>query len=251
MVPWLARKSMADAASLVPRRRRWLWLLVKALGVLLLLVLAVQAWFFAHVVMLAFFDPTSSAFMDRERKRLAALQPPVSIRREWVGLQDIAPVARQAVIASEDANFMAHYGVDWRAIRAAQNVNRRRGRVALGGSTITMQLAKNMYLSPARSYMRKGQEIVIAHMMELVLGKRRILEIYMNSVEWGVGVFGVEAAARHYFKKSSSQLTPREAAWLAAILPAPKRYDRDRRAQSANRKATIILRRMPAARYPR
>lgn len=230
---------------------RWLQLLRRFILVAVLLVAAIQAWFLARVVIMAYADPASTAFMDSERDRLAAQKPPISIRRVWVPYAAIAPVMKLAVIASEDARFMAHWGVDWGAVRAAFRTNERRGRIALGGSTISMQLAKNMFLSPDRSYWRKGQEIVIAHMMEAVLGKRRILEIYLNSVEWGVGVFGVEAAAKHYFNKSAAQLSAREAAWLAAILPAPKRYDRQRTSQFLNRKTAIVLRRMSASNYPK
>ncbi len=234
-------------------RPRWRWLrwLRRALLAAVLLVVAVQAWFLARVVILAYSYPATTSFMDAERVRLRALKPPVEIRRNWVAYSAIAVPAKQAVIASEDARFMAHWGVDWGAVRAALRTNERRGRIALGGSTISMQLAKNMFLSADRSYLRKGQEIVIAHMMEAVLGKRRILEIYLNSVEWGVGVFGIEAASRHYFNKSAAQLSQREAAWLAAILPAPKRYDRQRNSQFANRKASIVMRRMAASDYPK
>jgi len=246
----------AGGAPVAPPRQssafwRWLGYLRKAVLVAALLVVALQVWFLVRVISLTTADPPTTAFMDSERDRLAELKPPVEIRRSWVPYESISPAVKQAVIASEDARFMTHHGVDWGAVRYALRTNEKRGRIALGGSTITMQLAKNLYLSGDRNYLRKGQEIVIAHMMEAVLSKRRILEIYLNSVEWGVGVFGVEAAARHYFKKPASQLTSREAAWLAAILPAPRRYDSQRNAPFANRKAMIIQRRMASAAYPK
>jgi monofunctional biosynthetic peptidoglycan transglycosylase len=230
---------------------RWLGYLRKAVLVSILLVAALQVWFLVRVISLISADPSTTAFMDSERDRLAALKPPGEIRRSWVPYDSISTAVKQAIIASEDARFMTHHGVDWGAMRYALRTNEKRGRIAVGGSTITMQLAKNLYLSGDRNYLRKGQEIVIAHMMEAVLSKRRILEIYLNSVEWGIGVFGVEAAARHYFKKPASQLTSREAAWLAAILPAPRRYDSQRNAPFANRKAMIIQRRMGSAAYPK
>lgn len=244
--------SFSSDRSSAPRGRvaRFARLLRRVVLAAALIVVVVQLWFALQVALLNARTPSSSAFMDAERDRLAAQAPIVEIRHQPVEYARIAAVMPRAIIAAEDGKFMSHWGVDWSALRAAAKTNERRGRVALGGSTITMQLAKNLYLSADRSYWRKGQEIVIAHMMEAMLSKRRIMELYLNFVEFGEGVFGVEAAALHYFRKSAAQLTPREAAWLAAILPSPRRYDRERRSAFAARKATIILRRMNAVAAP-
>jgi monofunctional biosynthetic peptidoglycan transglycosylase len=154
------------------------------------------------------------------------------------------------VIASEDANFPDHDGVDWSAIEQALERNARRGRIAFGGSTITMQLAKNLFLSGERSYLRKAQELAIAFMLEAVMNKRRILEIYLNVAEWGVGVFGAEAAARHHFGVSAAQLSPAQASRLAAMLPRPRYYDRHRDSAPLARRAAIVQRRMAAVDVP-
>lgn len=148
------------------------------------------------------------------------------IRYEWVPLSRVSKVLPAAVIAAEDADFYRHHGIDFREARVSWEKNRRKRRYARGFSTITMQLAKNLYLVPHKFLVRKGLEIGIAMEMELLLPKERILEIYLNVVEWGRGIYGVEAASRHYFKKSAASLTPEEAAFLAAILPNPRRWGR-------------------------
>src|SRR5690606_38120888 len=149
---------------------------------------------------------------------------------------------KRAVIASEDARFTEHVGVDWSAIESAFEKNAERGRIAFGGSTITMQLAKNLFLSGERSYLRKAQEVLITWMLEAVMSKRRILEIYLNVVEWGQGVFGAEAAARHHFRVSASQLRPAQAARLAAMLPRPRYYDRNPGSGVLERRAALVQR---------
>jgi monofunctional glycosyltransferase len=213
-------------------------------------VLLYQAYIFTQVLWLRWHDPQSTAFMQREGQRLARETPPQIIRHTWVPYDQISRSVKQAVISSEDSGFMAHQGVQWDAIRNAMRVNRETGEIRFGGSTITMQLAKNLFLSSDRSYVRKAQELVIAKMLEAVMDKERILELYLNTAEWGVGVFGIEAAAEHYFKRSAAGLTPRQVAWLAAILPSPKRYDRNRNSRWIERKTGIILRRMPMVSIP-
>jgi len=179
--------------------------------------------------------------MARERARLEALRPGATIRHNWVDYGAISAHLKRAVVASEDARFVEHEGVDWEAMKKAFESNRRRGRPARGGSTISQQLAKNLFLSPQRSYLRKGQELVITAMIELVWDKRRILEVYLNVAEWGEGVFGAEAAARHYFRTSAARLGPEQAATLAVMLPRPRYYDRNRNSEYlAQRTATIL-----------
>ena len=233
------------------RRRFGFWPILGRLIILaVFLTLLLQFYFFVHVVWFARFDPPSSAFMRAEAVRLAQQEPPVSIRHRWVPYDQISRNAKLAVIAAEDTGFIQHRGVQWDAIERALQVNREAGEIAQGGSTITMQLAKNLFLSSDRSYIRKAQELVIAVMLESVLDKQRILELYLNLVEFGEGVFGIEAAAQHYFKRSAGQLTVRQAAWLASILPAPKRYDRNRHSSWIERKSGIVMRRMPQVQAP-
>lgn len=225
----------------------WVWRLVVWVFVAVLLY---QAYLFGSVAWYRWVDPQQTAFMADERARLSKLEPPKSIEQTWVSYDQISRYAKRAVIASEDTGFMDHSGIEWEAIEQAARANFESGEIRRGGSTITMQVAKNLFLSSDRSYIRKAQELVIAMMIELVWDKQRILEVYLNVAEWGVGVFGIEAAAKHYFGVSASRLNPRQAAWLAAILPAPKRYDRQRQSAWVDRKTGIILRRMPQVQIP-
>ena|GEM_PF-9227 len=222
----------------------------RLIGLLCMIVIVVQAYFLVQIGMFRWFDPPSSAFMRSEAVRLAQLSKGVEFRHQWVGYDNISRHAGLAVIAAEDTGFMSHPGIEWQAIERALKVNRESGEIAQGGSTITMQLAKNLFLSSDRSYVRKGQEVLLAVVMELLLDKRRILELYLNLVEFGEGVFGIEAAAEHYFKTSAEKLTARQAAWLASILPAPKRYDKNRNSNWIQRKTGIVMRRMPQVQAP-
>ena len=162
----------------------------------------------------------------------------------WVPLSRISPYLRQAVVAAEDASFFTHEGFDWEGIKDAALYNLEAGELKRGGSTITQQLAKNLYLSSERSLIRKAREALITRSLEHHLTKERILELYLNVAEWGQGVYGAEAAARHHFKKSSRDLTADEAAWLAAILPSPRRYDPMRKTTSLARRHDRILKRI-------
>jgi monofunctional biosynthetic peptidoglycan transglycosylase len=162
----------------------------------------------------------------------------------------ISSQLKRAMIAAEDAKFVDHEGFDWEGIQLAMEKNQRRGRIVAGGSTITQQLAKNLFLTPVKSYWRKGEEAVITVMLEAMLPKPRILELYLNVIEWGNGVFGAEAAARHYFGTSASQLSAEQAARLAAMAPNPRFYERNPGAPGLNRKIGIILARMPSAELP-
>ena len=159
-----------------------------------------------------------------------------------------ATALKRAVVAAEDAKFVDHEGFDWDGIERALEKNQKKGRIVAGGSTITQQLAKNLFLSPRRSYVRKVEEAIITVMLEAMLDKRRILELYLNVIEWGNGVFGAEAAARRYFGISAAQLSPEQAARLAAMAPNPRFYERNQGAPGLNRKIGIILARMPVGR---
>ena len=215
------------------------------LGTAVVAVAAIQIWFFGRILYVNEVDPGSSAFMQRYLET-----PGARLRYAWVRYERISPHLKRAVIAAEDARFLDHEGFDWEAIQKAMQKNERRGKVVAGASTISQQLAKNLFLSGSRSWLRKGQEAVITWMMERTLSKRRILELYLNVAEWGDGVFGAEAAARYHFGVPASALTPEQAAWLAAILPSPKRYDRGRETPYISGRMTTISARMTAAQIP-
>lgn len=221
-----------------------------ALLILVVVLLSVQLWYFGWVAWWKWNDPGETSFMQRELALLQAKNPRAELRHRWVPYERISVQLKRAVIASEDSRFTEHEGVDWEAIEKAYKENVRRGRAARGGSTITQQLAKNLFLSPERSYLRKGQELMITYMIEAVWDKRRILEVYLNVVEWGEGVFGAEAAARHYYGISAAQLNGEQASRLAAYLPNPKRYGRVRSGPYLDRRAAAIQRLMPYATAP-
>jgi len=222
----------------------------RAVLVLLALILLYQAWLFGHVVWWNFFDPSSSAFMDERLQILQESDPGAELRHEWVPYEKISPNLKRALIAAEDANFLEHEGFDWEAIEKAYEKNLKKGRFVAGGSTISQQLAKNLFLSGRRSMARKLQEALITVMIETVMSKRRIFEIYLNVIEWGNGVFGAEAASRHYFRKGANRLSAWEAARMAAMVPNPRFYDRIRSTRYLDRKARLIVSRMPAAVVP-
>jgi monofunctional biosynthetic peptidoglycan transglycosylase len=234
---------MAASRGLARRVLRVLgWALAAVIGALL----ALQLWFLGQVVWLKWNDPGSTAFMRAQHEALRRQDPNAELRHSWVPYERISPHLKRAVIAAEDANFTGHDGVDWEAIERAHERNAKRGRVTHGGSTITMQLAKNLFLSGERSYLRKAQELAIALMLEAVLPKARILEIYLNVAEWGVGVFGCEAAARRHFGTTAAQLSPPQSARLAAMLPRPRFYDRSPDAPGLARRTAAIQRWMSA-----
>ena len=166
-------------------------------------------------------NPSTTAFMEFRRDQWTQKGRRISLRRTWVPLSAISPHLRRAVTAAEDAKFWNHEGFDWDGISNAMTKNIASGRLSAGGSTITQQLAKNLYLSPKKTFTRKFQEAILVWRLENTLSKGRILEIYLNVVEWGDGIFGVEAAARRYFGIAAAQLSQRQSAVLAAMLPAP------------------------------
>jgi monofunctional biosynthetic peptidoglycan transglycosylase len=221
-----------------------------ALAVVVVLLLGVQLWYFGWLAWWKWNSPGQTAFMAREAAALQQKNPKAALKYRWVDYPRISIHLKRAVVASEDARFAEHEGVDWEAIEKAYKENVKRGRPAKGGSTITQQLAKNLFLSPQRSYARKAQELVIAYMIEALWDKRRILEVYLNVVEWGEGVFGAEAAARHYYGIPAAQLSAEQAARLAAFLPNPKRYGRVRSGPYLDQRTASIARYMTDAIVP-
>ena len=172
------------------------------------------------------FDPGSTSFMRMRLAEMRKTDPDAELRHRWVAYDQISVHLKRAVVAAEDDRFLEHGGFDWVGIERALERNEARGRLVAGGSTISQQLAKNLFLSPSRSWLRKGQEAVLTVMIETFWDKRRILEVYLNVVEWGNGVFGAEAAAQRYYRTSAARLGPAEAARLAVMLPNPRRYER-------------------------
>ena len=224
--------------------------LLIAFGALVAIVLVVQGWFFAQVWWWVDHDPSTTAFMQTRLAELRDKDPKAKLRHTWVDYGRIPAHLKRAVVAAEDAKFVDHDGFDWDGIQKALEKNEKKGRVVAGGSTISQQLAKNLFLSGSRSWVRKGEEAVITWMLETTMSKRRILEIYLNVAEWGNGVFGAEAAARHYFGIPAGALNAEQSAWLAAILPAPRRYDRSGSTPWVAKKTAILLARMPGTQIP-
>lgn len=239
--------------------------------VLLLLVLsfvALQVAFVLRIALMAAIDPQSTTFQRSEIRRLLAETGSVPWRQEWVPAAKISKHLERAVIASEDAEFADHGGIDWDALEKAWERNQRAEAVAdrrnaraptqarpvearvVGGSTISQQLAKNLFLSGERTVVRKGQEFILTLTLEALLPKARLLEIYLNHVEWGEGVFGAQAAARHYFRTDAANLGPAQAARLAVMLPAPKRFEKRPHSAYLNGRTATVLARMPAVVVP-
>ena len=231
---------------------------------------ALQVFFIARIALAATLDPRSTTFERSEAWRIAqkgnpstGLRTSLRWRQEWVPYDQISDNLKRAVIASEDGSFTAHDGVDWEAVEKAWQRNEQtQARAAaaspasgkptkiIGGSTITQQLAKNLLLSGERTLLRKGQEFILTFALEKMLSKQRILEIYLNSVEWGEGIFGAEAAARHYYRKSASQLSAYEAARLAVMLPRPKYFEKLPNSGYLASRAGTIAARMRGAELP-
>ena len=222
----------------------------RTLLTVVVLMILYQLWIFLHICWWVKFNPSSSAFMEDNLSLLQEKNPDAELRYQWVDYDKISNNLKRAVVASEDAKFVDHEGFDWEGIEKAYQKNIKKGKIKAGGSTISQQLAKNLFLSGKRSYVRKGQEAIITLMLENILSKRRILEIYLNVIEWGNGVFGVEAAARHYYKTSAGKLSSAQAAKLAAMIPNPKYYDKHRNARGLLRKTNIIQSRMRFSELP-
>ena len=218
-------------------------------------LLLYQFGLFILVLWLSVRNPGSSAFMDATLATLRVSDPQASLKYQWVPYDQISQNLKRAVVASEDANFTDHEGVEWDAIRKAWEYNKKqaeRGKSKMrGGSTITQQLAKNLFLSGSRSYWRKGQELILTYMIEFVMSKERILELYLNVAQWGRDVFGAEAAAQHYYGSSAARLTQYQAATLAAMLPNPAYYDSHRNTRYLRSRAATIQKRMGMVDIPK
>ncbi|PRC91351.1 monofunctional biosynthetic peptidoglycan transglycosylase [Solimicrobium silvestre] len=219
------------------------------LGVLLLLIL-IQLYFFAQICWWINHNPSSTSFMRHQLSIIREKKPDAQLQQQWLPYDRISNQLKRAIIASEDANFSEHDGIDWNAMQKAYEKNTKKGRVVSGGSTITQQLAKNLFLSGQRSYIRKGEEFIITFMLEAVMDKERIFEIYLNVVEWGNGIYGAEAAARHYYGISAANLSASQAARLAVMLPNPRFYDQNRGSAYLQKRTDLIVRRMGASTLP-
>ena len=221
------------------------------LGALAIAFVLAQAWFYGHILYYMHYPPERTAFMERRLDAMLEKDARARLRYQWVPYERISPQLKRAVVAAEDARFLDHEGFDWEMIQKAMARNEKKGRVIAGASTISQQLAKNLFLSGERSWLRKGQEAIITWMLETTLSKRRILELYLNVAEWGEpGVFGAEAAARHHFGVPSAALNAEQAAWLAVILPSPRRYDRGRTTAYIAGRVSTISARMGAVHIP-
>ena len=251
----------------------------RLLTLLLIAVVALQLWFLLRIALMAVLDPQSTTFQRSEAWRLLLADKPLAWQQQWLDKERISTQLKRAVIAAEDAGFTEHSGVEWDALEKAWEKNARAEAVAeranermarqeaarktpapptparapkvVGGSTITQQLAKNLFLGGERNLPRKAQELVLAWEMEALLGKQRILEIYLNSVEWGEGVFGAEAAARRYFRSGAGTLSAGQAAQLAVLLPAPKRFEKRVHSPYVSGRAATIAARMVGVDLPR
>ncbi|MGV3571247.1 MAG: monofunctional biosynthetic peptidoglycan transglycosylase [Ramlibacter sp.] len=239
---------------------------LRLLGLVFIAGLALQLFFLMRIATMAFVDPASTTFQRSEAWRIATERDKFRWRQQWVPYAQISDNLKRAVIASEDGSFANHDGVDWDALEKAWERNAKAEEAAakratlvrpaarppkiVGGSTITQQLAKNLLLSGERTLLRKGQEFVLAFALERMLSKQRILEIYLNSVEWGEGVFGAEAASQHYFRKSAARLGAYEAARLAVMLPQPKRFEKNPGSRYIAGRASTISARMRDAELP-
>jgi len=226
---------------------KWLGLLFAAV---IVLFLAYQGLVFAKLLWWRDHAPEMTAFMKARLEIMRETKPDAMLKQVWMPQAKISNNLKRAILTAEDGKFLDHDGFDWEGIQKAIEKNEKRGKVVAGGSTISQQLAKNLFLSGTRSFARKGQEAIITVMMESTLDKDRILEIYLNVIEWGDGVFGAEAAARYYFGVSAANLSAYQAAKLAAMVPRPRFYDRNRNAPYLLKRTDIILGRMHQAQIP-
>ncbi len=224
------------------RKAPKVWLSIAAVALVFLWLAGYQIYLIARVVHLRRANPTTTAFIEQRAAEMRAQGKTPRRQMTFVPLSRISPNLIRAVIAAEDPGFWRHPGFDRVAMRMALEHDLEKGEFARGGSTITQQLAKNLFLSANKNPVRKAQELIIALEMERFVGKRRILELYLNVIEWGDNIYGAEAAARHYFQKPARALNPDEAAFLAAIIPSPRRvFNPARNPQRVQRRADWIL----------
>ncbi|MBA3902412.1 MAG: monofunctional biosynthetic peptidoglycan transglycosylase [Rhodocyclaceae bacterium] len=227
----------------------WQWTR-RTLAALILIILAWQGWYFGWVVYWKYANPSGTRFMSMRLDELRGKNPKAELKQQWVPYERISDSLKRAVIAAEDAKFLDHEGFDWEGIQKALEKNQKKGKVVAGGSTITQQLAKNLFLSSEKTPWRKAQEAVITLMLETVMDKQRILEIYLNVVEWGPGVFGAEAAARLYYGIPATDLNAQQAARLAVLLPNPRKLGRLSNSPYIASRTQVILGRMNAVVVP-
>jgi monofunctional glycosyltransferase len=224
-----------------------LWRVLKWLGIMIVFY---QLWIFLHICWWVNHNPSTSAFMEDRLEVLQENNPNAVLKHRWVDYKKISPNLKRALIAAEDAKFVDHEGFDWEGIQKAYQKNLKKGKVVAGGSTISQQLAKNLFLSTKRTPWRKAEEAMITVMLEATMSKRRIFEIYLNVIEWGNGIFGAEAAAKYYYHTNAKNLSAQQAAMLAAMVPNPRYYDKHRQARGLMRKTGIIEARMNSAEIP-
>lgn len=225
-------------------------LLLRGVGLLFLLGCGVQVWYVGHIYWWKGHNPESTAFMDAGLARLQEKKPDARLKHEWVPYAMIATNLKRAVIVAEDSHFLDHAGFDVDGLEAAMEKNWEQKRFAAGGSTISQQLSKNLFLSASKNPFRKGQEALITVMLEKTWDKRRILEVYLNVIEWGSGIYGAEAAAKRYFNHSASKLSEDEASLLAAMIPNPRYYEGHRSAKGLLKRKQRIQEQLGAAKAP-
>ena len=209
-----------------------------------------NVWAYGNILSYRAIAPYRTSFMSIRMDELAAEKPDVALDYRWVPYPQISVNLKKALIASEDAGFAEHSGFDWNGIKNAMQRNERSGKIRAGGSTIRQHLAKNLLLNESRSYFRKAEEAVLTSMLEATTDKDRLYELYLNVIEWGYGIYGAEAAAQHWHRKSAAELTKAQAAELAARVPRPLYYADHPRDAALKRKTNIILRRMGSAELP-
>jgi len=212
---------------------------------------ATQLFYLLQIGVWTFVNPSDTAYMRTTEWRLRGEQPTVPLQHVWVPYDQISRNLKRAIIASEDADFANNNGVEVDAILQAWEKDKRRGRPVAGGSTISQQLARNLFLSTEKSYIRKGQELIITLMLEMVMSKERIFEIYLNSVEWGNGIYGAQAAGQHYYRTNANNLSVGQAARLAVMLPRPRYYDQNRNSAYLAQRSSVIAGRMGGAELPK
>ena len=222
----------------------------QALALLCLLGVIWQGWYLGWVLWWKWMNPGMTSFMSQRLDELQDKDPKAALKHAWVPYARISPHLKRAVVAAEDDKFIDHDGFDWEGMQKALEKNQKKGRFVAGGSTISQQLAKNLFLSASRTPWRKAEEAVITVMIEVLWDKRRILEVYLNSVEWGEGIFGAEAAARRYYGSTAAALGPEQAARLAVMLPAPRKFERNPYSAYMNRHTQSILGRMGNSEIP-
>jgi len=222
----------------------------KVLSITFLLFFLYQLWILLHILIWTVVNPSESAFMETRLEHLQEKDGRATLHHQWVNYNQISIHIKQAVIAAEDAKFIDHEGFDWEGIEKAYEKNKRRKKIVAGGSTISQQLAKNLFLSNQRTPWRKIEETMITLMLESILSKKRILEIYLNVIEWGNNVYGIEAASLHYFSSHAKELNSFQSAKLASMIPNPKYYERHQDASGLIERSGIILSRMNAAQVP-